>query len=350
MSRQIVISTFRHKRRLEALRRMLGGELFRDCEEHVLKIENKGVNGSIRSLGFDYGLGVSHFKLFTERELKLTYTLGRRHPILFLFCLHGQVELESGEQTLKVEEGRSIIYAPKGDEDYTLNFLRQESCEIVIVDVVRMLFLRKIKCDVQTVPGELREMFLDTVGAHSFSYECEGNAVLHSIADRVFSEVHIGLEQKLMLEARVLDLINESIKTFRRENEEGDHRYAFKSDDISRINTAKNQIIDQLHDPPTVSKLARQAGMSASKLQEGFKMIFGKSVRQFIISLRMHKAMSMLGENGHSIGEIANLVGYTNKGHFSELFKKEFGILPSEYVDQNKIAHVQFSERSSSIH
>jgi len=74
--------------------------------------------------------------------------------------------------------------------------------------------------------------------------------------------------------------------------------------------------------------------MNTNKLQKGFNMLFGKSIRQFTISFKMHSALSMLDSGDYTISQVAYHIGYTNKGHFSQLFKKEFGLLPSEYISR----------------
>ena len=48
-------------------------------------------------------------------------------------------------------------------------------------------------------------------------------------------------------------------------------------------------------------------------------------------SYRMQAATVLLKDSSDSITEIAAKIGYDNPSKFSEVFKKEFGKLPSEF-------------------
>lgn len=55
------------------------------------------------------------------------------------------------------------------------------------------------------------------------------------------------------------------------------------------------------------------------------------SVAQYLLSLRMVNAQSLLENTDYSVGEIAEIVGYDNQLYFSRVFKKEYGISPAQY-------------------
>ncbi|CEJ68677.1 Helix-turn-helix domain protein [Chryseobacterium oranimense G311] len=44
----------------------------------------------------------------------------------------------------------------------------------------------------------------------------------------------------------------------------------------------------------------------------------------------METARAMLLETEKSVGEISDFIGYNNRGHFSQLYHRHFGKLPSE--------------------
>ena len=46
----------------------------------------------------------------------------------------------------------------------------------------------------------------------------------------------------------------------------------------------------------------------------------------------MEKAELLLREGKLSIGEVANLMGYSNLSYFSAAFKRQFGITPSQCI------------------
>ncbi len=83
--------------------------------------------------------------------------------------------------------------------------------------------------------------------------------------------------------------------------------------------------------PPSIDQLAREAGMSASKLKRGFKQVFGIPPYQYYLKAKMSKAKILLQSKGFAISEVGHLLGYSNLSKFSQAFKKEFGMTPRQY-------------------
>lgn len=83
--------------------------------------------------------------------------------------------------------------------------------------------------------------------------------------------------------------------------------------------------------PPSIDALAREAGMSASKLKRGFKQVFGIPPYQYYLKAKMGEAKLLLQSRGFAISEVGHILGYSNLSKFSQAFKKEFGMTPRQY-------------------
>ena len=55
------------------------------------------------------------------------------------------------------------------------------------------------------------------------------------------------------------------------------------------------------------------------------------TITQFISQLRCTQAAELLAENRLSIQEISAYVGYIDNNYFVKVFKKQYGMTPSEY-------------------
>ena len=80
-----------------------------------------------------------------------------------------------------------------------------------------------------------------------------------------------------------------------------------------------------------LERLAGIACMSESKLKTCFKRQMGCTVTQYIQGRRMSQAEHLLIDTDFTMGQIAQMIGYTTSSRFAELFKKSTGILPIEY-------------------
>ncbi|WP_235297896.1 helix-turn-helix domain-containing protein [Portibacter marinus] len=330
---KIEIKSYRYDVRFEKLAEDFDASLREDCDEHIVEFANTFGIGYMKGINFQSGLSLQVTDVNFVNETEFHYQLGRRHPIMFIYVKEGYVEVEEikYDYIQKVSAGEAILFAPKGDSDYSILYPANTSVKVAQVNLVRFLYLEKIECDLDTIPEPLQEMFKDTTGAKTFIISTVSDPASVNAITNLFDNQQSGLERKLHLEAYATKLITSLIRTFRVENNPNQSGYFFTKENINLINQAKNYILENIEETPTVKELSLKLGINTNKLQKGFNLLFNKSVRQFIISAKLHKAQQLIEKSDHTISEIADQLGYTNKGHFSQLFKKEFGILPSEY-------------------
>lgn len=81
-----------------------------------------------------------------------------------------------------------------------------------------------------------------------------------------------------------------------------------------------------------VKSLADNIGMSHSALYKKIKMISGKSLSEFIRSVRLKKAAELLILSDLKVNEVAHRVGFDDIKYFREQFNKLFGLNPSAYA------------------
>ena len=94
-------------------------------------------------------------------------------------------------------------------------------------------------------------------------------------------------------------------------------------------------INDHLDDSDfTVDALTKEVGISRAQLHRKMKEMAGLSVSEFIRNIRMEQAVRLLEEQKINVTQVAYSVGFSNLAHFSTVFRKQFGVSPTEYVEQ----------------
>ncbi len=92
-----------------------------------------------------------------------------------------------------------------------------------------------------------------------------------------------------------------------------------------------------LSDPDfNVEKLTEEAGISRAQLHRKMKEIAGVSTGEFIRNLRLEQAARLIEEGKINITQVTYSVGFNNQTHFSTIFKKHFGMSPSEYAETKR--------------
>ena len=90
------------------------------------------------------------------------------------------------------------------------------------------------------------------------------------------------------------------------------------------------QILDR-EPNQAVSAVAQQLRLSNSRFSHLFKAQTGTSVRNYVVSRRLHEAVHLLRTTGMEIKEIAYRVGYHHGPSFVRVFKSQLGVTPNQY-------------------
>jgi AraC-like DNA-binding protein len=101
--------------------------------------------------------------------------------------------------------------------------------------------------------------------------------------------------------------------------------------------------IEMIHQTP--EQLASLCGCSARHFNRLFRQYFGQSTRARQTELRLLRARQLLGDTDEKVTRIALESGYRSLSLFNSLFKRRFGITPSEWrqsVSQNVVGGDSF--------
>ena len=80
-----------------------------------------------------------------------------------------------------------------------------------------------------------------------------------------------------------------------------------------------------------VEQLAQDLCMERTGLYKKLTTLTDTTPVAFIRSIRLRRAAALLQEGKFTVNEIAERTGFSSPSYFTKCFKKEFGVLPSEY-------------------
>ena len=76
--------------------------------------------------------------------------------------------------------------------------------------------------------------------------------------------------------------------------------------------------------------------LSRSHFYLKIKELTGLSSSEFIRNIRLKRAMQLLTDSDLAVKEIMYMTGFNTASYFSKCFRKQFGLIPSEYLKQIK--------------
>ena len=83
-----------------------------------------------------------------------------------------------------------------------------------------------------------------------------------------------------------------------------------------------------------VEMLTREAGISRSQLHRKMKEMTGTSTAEYLRNIRLEQGARLIREKKINITQVAYAVGFNNQAHFSTVFKRHFGVTPTEYSEK----------------
>ncbi len=83
--------------------------------------------------------------------------------------------------------------------------------------------------------------------------------------------------------------------------------------------------------PLTLSSLSDKFFLSKQYIMRSFKKHYGTNVTGYINDVKLEYSLGLLSESDMTVDEISNMLSYSQSSYFCRLFKRRFGITPTEY-------------------
>jgi signal transduction histidine kinase/DNA-binding response OmpR family regulator len=99
------------------------------------------------------------------------------------------------------------------------------------------------------------------------------------------------------------------------------------------VTLVEQHLNDEHFDLP---KFREEMNMSSSTLFRKFHALTNQSPTEFIRTLRLKRAASLLSQNFGNITQVSLEVGFNNLSYFNKSFRKMFGVSPTEYARNHR--------------
>ncbi|TAJ14507.1 hybrid sensor histidine kinase/response regulator [Marinilabiliaceae bacterium JC017] len=97
----------------------------------------------------------------------------------------------------------------------------------------------------------------------------------------------------------------------------------------------RTYIINNIDNPElSVEATASEIGISRPVLYRKIKSLTDLSPQKFLMTIKLKEAARIMKEEKRNISETAYMIGFSDPKYFSQIFKKHFGMTPSQYLKQ----------------
>lgn len=213
-------------------------------------------------------------------------------------------------------------------------------------------FMNQIRMgDVRSITGTLSRMFHDSfsndISAAIFTPVYQNPlSIIRILARKAAEESGLSvitidyITQKnvqKMAGARTLNDSRRYISEVVTELTQAVHDHLYRTETYSPLIHKAMEYLDMNYaENVTGPELCQYLGVSVSYLSKTFKAETGMTVTQALAQIRCRHAAELLVHSDLSIQEISSYVGYLDNNYFIKVFKKQYGMTPSEYQSSKK--------------
>jgi AraC-like DNA-binding protein len=158
---------------------------------------------------------------------------------------------------------------------------------------------------------------------------------MQQILQQILRCPYQGMTKRMYLESKALEIASLILEQERDVQQGRRSTITLKSDEVDRIHQARAILLQNLHQPPSLSELARQVGLNDNALKRGFRACFGKPVFGYLLDYRMEQAQQLLMTGELRVGEVMQQVGIRDRQYFAATFRERFGANPRDYRKVN---------------
>lgn len=97
-----------------------------------------------------------------------------------------------------------------------------------------------------------------------------------------------------------------------------------------------NYIQSHTNEAIGIEDVAEQIHRSSSYLMRRFKAELGMSVGEYITKCKLEEACDLLTYGNRSLAEISTYLGYSSQSYFQNVFKKQYGLTPTQYRKEHQ--------------
>ncbi len=152
---------------------------------------------------------------------------------------------------------------------------------------------------------------------------------LRQVMRDLIAPAYAGSMGRLYRQSKALEFIAHQFDLLAQEDTTG---AILNGPELVRVRRARDRLIEDLRDPPTLDELAASVGLTPRRLNTGFRQLFGTTVFDYLRDARMDAARRMLDEGlDMPLKQLAWNVGYGQATNFVTAFRRRYGVSPGRY-------------------
>ncbi|AXT53070.1 AraC family transcriptional regulator [Aquimarina sp. BL5] len=321
------------------IQEVIGGRIEERWGEYELTVNNLNAHGSIRFITFDWGVNLLEYDIIFHKEFVLVMDASEYNPIHFAYCLTGHCGHRFGFQNEvhTLEQFQSVIVTSR-DGGYNYGYFpKEEKLEINVIQIARKKYLKKRLNNVSQLNERLYKVFMDEDHEKAFAYFGTFNLKLADQISALRKIKQKGMIRILQIEGMIYQILSMHIQQHDRAMKEKVLPTTLLKRELKLVRGLAKKIIKDVAKDYSLEQLSEETGLPQAKLQEGFKLLYARTVTEYIRHVRLEAARDLIRTTDMNISEIVYSIGFSSRSYFSKIFKEKYDISPNNFKNRTEL-------------
>ncbi len=271
------------------------------------------------------------FKVFHFNNLATNSELLKYHIndncIQLYFCSNHQCKVAFNFEHCAINltsNNSSMVYFKDEQIDVLLNLPAETELIVILISLeyFHSLF---------SIDGTVIFNYNSLKGENPIIEPKEINANIKLILSQLTTSQKNETLRPIFIKGKIYELLSYYFSNPSKNNDES-CPYIATEETMSKIKHAKQLILKDMNNPPSLPEIAKEVGLNIKKLKTEFKEIYGVPVFNFLLNYKMELAKKLLLEQQLNVNEIALQLGYSASSHFIAAFKRKYKTTPKQFT------------------
>lgn len=313
------------------LKEVVGGTLNFMTGETEFQLGNFNGEGYIRGNALKNGITFLEFDLTLNEEITIIIESSIKTHVNFIYCTEGCISHAFGTSSKlnSISRYQTSIVANTKSASNILTFKKGMRLRSTLIAV-------NVNHEARPeISKSLKDTFIENRSKDYF-YNGSCNFKIAEMISQLSAVKNQGIVRRLLVEGFINVILALEIEQYNFDTQNsGMVSTGLLKSDLVKVKELTDYIENAYDTNLQIAELELIAGLSAAKLQEGFKFLHGLTICEYIRTVRLLKAEKLINRSDMNISEIVYAVGFTSRSYFSKIFKEKFNVSPTMYKKQH---------------
>lgn len=316
------------------------GNIIEERETCSLIVDRDTGSGDIKCINFDDGLFMMEFDVTLNADTYLSLLSQDDQSIYFIYCFHGDsfYAAQHNNHFVKLNELQTAIVKTNGNFAGGLVFKERSNINLNVLRIDINTYFEKHSENPTYIAQKLKNFLTELNKRHNLVHLGRLNLEIADYVKKLTKAKYANnLSELLYFEGICILILASHIEQYKTETSGRFNSTKLIKREIQKVMSLADAILEQPELQYTVQSLSHDSGLSAAKLQEGFKFLYQRTVADFIRNSRLEKAERLICETDMNVSEVVYSVGLTSRSYFCKIFKQKYNTNPKSYKSKLRI-------------